>query len=159
MFLGLSCSGPSGELGGFACDNGRCLAGFECHPELFVCVPEVSVGCDGSSLCPSEVATGDSCTEELAFVPCVDGLQNCDGGCRTCTDGRWGACSEATCILGQPFSCAACDDDCSQSVLNASPVCSNAGATGRCDYVGACQGESRDADGIRSNGCECVPGS
>lgn len=154
-----ACSGPTGDLSGFACDGERCLDGFACHPELFICVPRVEVGCNGTGLCPSTVATGDACDEERSFLPCVDGTLGCGGGCRTCLDGRWSECTEPTCILGEPFSCASCDDNCALSVRNATPVCDVQGAAPQCNYAGNCRDGTRDADGDRSNGCECIPGS
>jgi hypothetical protein len=76
------------------CEDGRCLAGYVCHPELSVCVKNVPVDCV-KGVCPSRLQTGDLCDAPRSFVPCDDlGASDCSQGCRTCTgDHTWSECS------------------------------------------------------------------
>ena len=86
-----ACSRPGFDYTRWQCP---CVAGYVCHPELGECVPEIAVGCaDAASICPSSVSTGDACTADGSFLPCVDDLADCSMGCRTCLQGQWSECS------------------------------------------------------------------
>ncbi len=136
-----------------------CAEGLECHPETGRCVGALARGCAAAGeVCAWRVVTGDACAPAGAFLPCVPERSDCLAGCRSCLpDGTWSDCSAATCVLGQPWSCHSCDDDCRSSVRHAEPACVAVGALWQCDYTGACWGAAVDADGQRANGCECLP--
>jgi hypothetical protein len=90
--LGLlvACSQPPYDYRGWACP---CTDGYVCHYQRQKCVPVIPIGCDEGQYCPSAIGTGASCTVEESFVPCVNGMQDCQLGCRTCENGLWTACS------------------------------------------------------------------
>ncbi|MFC1610649.1 DUF2341 domain-containing protein [Myxococcota bacterium] len=150
-----ACQKSSISWTGLACEGEECLPGWECHPERGVCAPEVKVACgEPEAYCPITVETGDSCTEEGAFLPCAMGVSDCSAGCRTCEDGQWSECTEAACTLGEATSCGRCDDDCTQTVHNATAICVTSGNTYACDYS-SCGDGFHDINSNHLDGCEC----
>ncbi|MBI5507649.1 MAG: hypothetical protein HY903_02735 [Deltaproteobacteria bacterium] len=141
------------------CRDSRCLAGSVCHPETLECAPPVNADCDGADgYCPSRVKSGDACRELGGFLPCVDGRDDCAGGCRTCqVPGVWSSCSPPTCMPGQLWSCAGCGNDCRRTVQNAVPRCDASMVPSSCGYDGDCLGGAVDVDADPENGCECAP--
>jgi hypothetical protein len=153
-----ACKKISPDLSLLACDDGKCLNDYVCHPETNLCVSPVSAECaGGSSFCPSTVTTGSSCPSEGSFIPCVDGVTNCDSGCRTCTaSGTWSECTTGTCdTLGQVATCATCGDDCLAPDHVTAALCVAAGGRHVCEITGCSEGWA-DQDGNAANGCETV---
>ncbi len=137
-----ACKRESIDLTGLRCDDGQCLDGFVCHPERDICVAPVQVDCAGGGVCPSQVATGDPCSGEGSFIPCVDGVEDCSQGCRTCEQGRWSDCSLTACSG---------HDECG--------LCQECGVDGFCVDQGAgsdVKGEC--SDGLYCNGLESCNG-
>lgn len=155
----LGCTRSSVRLDGRLCEDGQCIEGYRCHPELNICGGIVRQGCDdATAYCPSRTQAGDACPSHGAFLPCSDVETGCARGCRTCgEDLRWSECSPGECQLGHVTSCTSCTDDCTVRVANAEPVCNTSTSSTSCDYVGSCSAGAFDVDGLRSNGCECVP--
>ncbi len=142
-----ACETRNISLSGRPCDHGRCVAGFTCHPDTNLCMPEVDAR-------PSDVQTGDRCDAPGAFLHCCDGDTDCRRGCRTCLDNHtWGACPG--CATGILTSCANCCDDCTtlahvdQASCTAAPAC----------QIEKCDSGFADTDALVSTGCEvqCAP--
>ncbi|MBN1959758.1 MAG: DUF4215 domain-containing protein [Deltaproteobacteria bacterium] len=131
------------------CQNGQCIEGFICRPFDNICVPKVK-SVDGS------------CSPVGAFLPCIDGDDLCEHGCRICeSNGSWSKCQAPTCgELGTPENCSVCGDNCVAKVKNAESICvgNEANTAFFCDYnseVG-CKDSYVDLDTLHSNGCECL---
>ncbi|MEK7705293.1 MAG: hypothetical protein AAB426_10065 [Myxococcota bacterium] len=117
-----SCRGATVNYDSLACDSGRCLAGYICHPEMGVCVPEIALGCDGvGTACADAILVGDTCAVPGSFVACPGGTLACDRGCRTCLATRaWSICSRGECLADTDADGVVdCIDDC--------PVIANGG--------------------------------
>ena len=169
----------------FGFGAGDCLQGYDCHPELNICAPSITVGCDfpGGALCPRQQQTGGACPAENAFIPCADDAIGCEAGCRTCVDGQWSICSPGSCVgddcpcvlsNGGVEICDGTDNDCDGTPDNASPLAAGldcearylgAGhvatwgcAAGDCSIV-ACDVDFSDEAGGIFDGCEttCIP--
>jgi hypothetical protein len=150
--LALACTRVDVDLSDRSCYHGQCASGWDCHPETNVCVVPVDVGCGGIAICPSAVVTGTPCASSGSFLPCEERFSDCSAGCRTCRDDlTWSDCSAPLCVVGEPWSCSGCGDDCRNRVLYAHAIC----AAGTCSYDGTCASGTADADGDRANGCEC----
>jgi len=159
----VSCKSVTIDMTNLACQEDGCLLGYDCHPFDELCVPEIAVGCvDDGDLCPSSVSDGTACPSAGSFIPCDDSATDCSAGCRTCgDDGLWGPCQGGSgCTLGLATTCATCDDDCLVGVRNAAAIfCDTSSGTNQCAYSDCLPGY-QDADGVRTNGCECqIPGS
>lgn len=115
------CRGGSVDYDNLACAGGECLAGYVCHPQLDLCVPEIAIGCvDGDDACPASIQVGDSCPAQGSFVPCAGGTSACERGCRTClATGGWSICSSGDCRTDRDGDAVVdCIDNCA-SVPNA----------------------------------------
>ncbi|MCK5689902.1 DUF2341 domain-containing protein [Myxococcota bacterium] len=139
------------------CGDG-CVLGFECNPLIDLCVPRTAVSCESGGLCPTQVVTGSECSQENAFIPCSNDVEDCSLGCRFCEDGEWSECRTTSCTFGQSESCSSCDDNCSLQVQNAAAYCAAAAWPYYCTYS-QCEIGYKDIDNDRSNGCEtaCTP--
>lgn len=153
--LGISCALDE-SLADLPCQQGQCVAGYECHPLRNICAPRVERGCGNAQLCWQRLQTGEACSPEGVFVGCSE-AEGCAEGCRTCEDARWSEC-EYACDLGSLSHCASCNDNCSQRVDNATAACVDAGSGSHCSYTQGKPGFS-DVDRNPGNGCEatCVP--
>ncbi len=138
------CGKQAKDFAGYPCDAGACAAGFVCRSDTDTCAPVIDLTCPGAS-CPATVQTGDPCAVALAFVPCLPGVDDCRGGCRTCEDGAWSDCSPC-----DPGACGPLDHV-------AEVGCDTEGGQLNCAIV-ACAPGFTDADGEVDNGCEeaCV---
>ncbi len=152
LVIGLGCKKPPRDLSGFPCQGDQgCLSGWVCHPQLQICVPEITVACDGSALCPSTINSGDPCDSDGSFVPCQDGEFSCKAGCRTCDLATgWSPC---VCDTGTIENCSACGDDCLALPNVSEATCDGSSASPVC-LMTNCDGGWSDADGLMENGCE-----
>jgi hypothetical protein len=115
LLMVAGCEARHASLSDLACQNGRCVDGFICHPERGVCAPAIAIGCsEPESVCPPTVTTGDPCAAPGAFIPCHDGSLDCSLGCRTCVaDHTWSSCSIDACdIDGDGDQHTDCADNC-----------------------------------------------
>ncbi len=172
------CSREALDRTGFSCDDGRCAREFICHPQTDRCVPEIAIACDGTSLCPTAVQSGDACPSEGSFLPCDVGPLDCDPACRTCTaDLRWSACVDTSCsptTTDGTELCNGVDDDCNGtaddlSQAEADSSCASQfpaadhveqwGCSAATCSVRTCELGWADIFGGPANGCEtqCTP--
>ncbi|MEZ0312680.1 MAG: LamG-like jellyroll fold domain-containing protein [Myxococcota bacterium] len=130
----MSCLRANVDLEHRSCDEGDCANGYACNPLTSECAPQLSIGCDGSGVCPLDLRDGDACEHVGSFVPCVSGTTGCESGCRLCDDeNTWSECS-----------CTGVGCDC---------VRSNGG-------VEVCDGFDNDCRGGRDDGVDvegCLP--
>ena len=135
--------------------QGRCATPYQCRSPDNVCVRVLTPNCAGGGLCPSSVKAGESCAsvEKGALLPCRDDAEDCRYGCRACIEGTWSDCSY--CALGSDYTCSSCSDDCTAYQQGAYVYCDTK-ASPQCNYS-ECKENWYDADGDRTNGCECTP--
>ncbi len=173
LSLSVACLGVSActkqvvALDGRPCDDGACADGYVCNPKLSVCVPPVTLGCDGGGLCPDDVVTGDACDTPGSYIPCLGTELDCAAsGCRDCLeDHTWSVCD---CLEGfveadgdesngcecQPSgseSCDGVDNDCDGDVdeeLGLGDPCGS----------GACSGGMMECDGAGGLRCSTEDG-
>ncbi|MCK5690319.1 hypothetical protein KAI87_13665, partial [Myxococcota bacterium] len=142
-----------------SCENHSDCNGTQiCGPLQNLCAHILETDCDTSSnLCPSTISTGYYCGETGTLLPCSDSATDCSAGCRTCQDdGTWSECLGAECELGEAWSCSSCEDNCANSVINATAVCDKSQNPHQCSYEGSCYSGSVDTDSNKVNGCECT---
>ncbi len=103
------------ELDGRPCGEEGCLNGFDCHPELGLCVPHVNVDCSSpTAYCPDDVKTNDPCPSVNAFIPCNNAGTEC---CRTCgPDLGWSMCTARACSPGAAELCDNLDNNCNDII-------------------------------------------
>ncbi|MCK5690487.1 hypothetical protein KAI87_14505, partial [Myxococcota bacterium] len=142
-----------------SCENhSDCNDAQICGPLQNLCADILETDCNtNSNICPSKISTGYYCGETGTLLPCSDSATDCRAGCRTCLeDGKWSECVGAICEEGEAWSCASCDDNCSNSILNAAPSCDTNQDPARCSYEGTCYSGNVDTDEDKGNGCECT---
>ncbi len=141
-----------------ACDqNDRCPEGLVCRKPENECVRLLLPDCLGEGPCPSKIVEWSRCYNEGALLPCLDTEDSCRDGCRVCgASGKWSECQNDLCVVGTPTSCATCTDDCTTRYLGIEVACISLNERLTCAPVGDCLDGYTDADGLTSNGCECL---
>jgi hypothetical protein len=133
-----SCTGTPLSCGIASCNTGygNCdaLTGNGCETDL----RSNSAHCGGCGQACSSTNGSASCSNGSCSISCSSGYGNCDGsagnGCEVS-------------LLSDPDHCNSCSIACAYP--NASAVCTS----GKCG-LGACQGSSRDCNGVATDGCE-----
>lgn len=109
----MCCTRASVDLDHRLCGASDCSAGYVCNPITSECVPPLTTACDGTGVCPIELADGDRCDQSGSFVPCIEHTSSCEGGCRLCgPDNTWSACSTCLPSHGGVEVCDGFDNDC-----------------------------------------------
>ena len=120
----LACTRQAVDLAGRGCGGDACADGYVCNPLTSACTARVDLGCNVSgAVCPTDLRDHDACSVVGSFVPCVDGTNGCESGCRLCdSDLSWSQCScigiNCACFTsnGGVEVCDGFDNDCSGSV-------------------------------------------
>lgn len=150
-----ACTSVEADLEGRPCSQAdTCLEGFACQPATKRCVPVAPIACPANgtgTYCPSAVKTGDPCQQIGTVLPCGSDAIDCTAGCRSCSAGVWGSCSDPGCTPtnGGVEICDQIDNDCDTVVDDNATDCTV--------YYDDLDGDGRGAGTAR---CACtVPSS
>jgi hypothetical protein len=128
-------------------DDSECKVDQACHPQRKLCAAAIRIGClEADEICPTTTQTGDTCPSAGSFIPCINTVDDCSAGCRTCLPDRtWSPCTfgSSTCTPtnGGVEACDGVDNDCNEIIDDAAP-----GATGCMPFRPDRDGDSFGAD-------------